>query len=93
MAVGLPVVAANSTGSQSLVTEGITGRLIRPGAIHAFADALDFYCQDREARLAAGRAGAAVASHYGWDEVNQELVEAYIRTIRQHAKGGLPKGW
>jgi glycosyltransferase involved in cell wall biosynthesis len=91
MAVGLPVVAANSTGSQSLVTDGVTGRLIRAGAIHAFADALAHYCEDRDAREAAGRAGAAVASHYGWDEVNQELVEAYIRTIRQHAKGGLPK--
>jgi glycosyltransferase involved in cell wall biosynthesis len=91
MAVGLPVVAASATGSLSLVADGVTGRLIRPGAIHAFADALAHYCQDQEARLAAGRAGIAFAQHYGWDEVNQELVEAYIRTIRQHAKGGLPR--
>jgi glycosyltransferase involved in cell wall biosynthesis len=91
MAVGLPVVAASATGSLSLVSDGVTGRLVRPGAIYAFADALSYYCQDEEARLAAGRAGIAFAQHYGWDEVNQELVEAYIRTIRQHAKGGLPR--
>jgi len=40
MACGLPTVAARATGSESLVTEGVTGRLIRPGAISDFADAL-----------------------------------------------------
>jgi len=86
MAVGLPVVAAIATGSQSLVTDGVTGRLIRGGAIEAFADALAHYCQDEDARRAAGQAGARVASHYGWDEVNQQLVDAYIRVIRQHGR-------
>jgi phosphatidylinositol alpha 1,6-mannosyltransferase len=86
MAVGLPVVAAIATGSQSLVTDGVTGRLIRGGAIEAFADALAHYCLDEEARRSAGQAGARVASHYGWDEVNQQLVDAYIRVIRQHGR-------
>lgn len=88
MAAGLPVVAAIATGSESLVTDGVTGRLIRPGAIDAFADALAHYCTDKEARLAAGRAGAGVSSHYGWDEVNQALVDAYLRIVRQRAGGG-----
>src|SRR3546814_3774196 len=74
-----------ATGSESLVTEGVTGRLIRPGAIDAFADALACYCTDEEARLAAGRAAAEVSGHYGWDEVNQALVVAYSRVIRQPA--------
>lgn len=87
MAVGLPVVAAIATGSQSLVADGVTGRLIRGGAIEAFADALSLYCRDTDARAAAGQAGAAVTQHYGWDEVNQELVDAYQRIIRQHAAG------
>ena len=88
MATGLPVVAAIATGSESLVTDGVTGRLIRPGAIDAFADALAHYCTDKDARLAAGRAGAEVSSHYGWDEVNQALVDAYLRIVRQRAGGG-----
>jgi glycosyltransferase involved in cell wall biosynthesis len=87
MAVGLPVVAAIATGSQSLVADGVTGRLIRGGAIEAFADALSLYCRDTDARTAAGQAGAAVTQHYGWDEVNHELVDAYQRIIRQHAAG------
>ena len=28
-----------------------------------------------------------MSQHYGWDEVNQELVDAYIRIIRQHYGG------
>ncbi|WP_380878949.1 sulfolipid synthase [Sphingomonas sp. DBB INV C78] len=83
MAAGLPVVAAIATGSQSLVNDGVTGRLVRPGAISAFADALQHYCEDKDARAAAGAAGRAASERYGWDAVNQELVEAYIRVIRQ----------
>jgi phosphatidylinositol alpha 1,6-mannosyltransferase len=88
MAAGLPVVAAIATGSQSLVTDGVTGRLVRPGACDRFCDALAHYCQDEEARVAAGAAGEMVSRHYGWDEVNQELIDAYIRVIRQHSEGG-----
>src|SRR3546814_16269517 len=87
MACGLPTVAARATGSESLVTDGVTGRLIRPGAIDAFADALAHYCRDEEARIAAGSAGAEVSSHYGWDEVNQALVDAYPRNLPKPAAG------
>jgi glycosyltransferase involved in cell wall biosynthesis len=87
MAVGLPVVAAIATGSLSLVTDGVTGRLIRGGAIEAFADALGHYCKDEGARRSAGAAGARVAQHYGWDEINHALVDSYLRVIRQHSAG------
>jgi glycosyltransferase involved in cell wall biosynthesis len=89
MAAGLPVVAAAATGSQSLVADGVSGRLVRAGAIHAFADALAHYCTNREAREAAGRAGAAASARYGWDEVNRALVDGYLRVIRQR-EGGVP---
>jgi glycosyltransferase involved in cell wall biosynthesis len=92
MAVGLPVVAAIATGSQNLVADGVTGRLIRGGAVEAFADALAHYCRDGEARAAAGQAGKLAASHYGWDEVNQQLVDGYLRVIRQRSAGArLPR--
>ncbi len=87
MACALPVVAAIATGSQSLVTDGVTGRLIRAGAIDGFADALALYCQDADARRKAGQAGLEVSRRYGWDQVNQALVDGYIRTIRQRAAG------
>lgn len=83
MAAGLPVVAARATGSQSLVVDGVTGRLVRPGAIEAFADALQLYCEDEIARTAAGVAGCAASERYGWDQVNQALVDGYLRVVRQ----------
>jgi phosphatidylinositol alpha 1,6-mannosyltransferase len=88
MAAGLPVVAARATGSESLVEDNVTGRLIRPGAHDAFCEALAYYCTDADARAAAGRAGEAASRHYGWDEVNQALVDSYLRVIRQHRGGG-----
>jgi phosphatidylinositol alpha 1,6-mannosyltransferase len=88
MAAGLPVVAASATGSQSLVDDGVTGRLVRPGACDKFCEALAYYCRDAEARHAAGKAGCEASRRYGWDEVNQELVDSYVRVIRQHNEGG-----
>ena len=88
MAAGLPVVAARATGSESLVTDGLTGRLVRPGACDQFCEALSHYCSDEESRHAAGRAGCEASKRYGWDEINHELIDAYIRIIRQHQSGG-----
>jgi glycosyltransferase involved in cell wall biosynthesis len=85
MACGLPVVAAIATGSQSLVKDGESGRLIRPGGTSAFADALQHYCEDRAARDAAGLAGERAADRYGWDRVNQALLDTYLRVLRQRS--------
>ncbi|MGK2911900.1 MAG: glycosyltransferase family 4 protein [Sphingobium sp.] len=89
MACALPTVAARATGSESLVTDKVTGRLIRPGAISQFADALQHYCIDAESRTRAGEAGRAQAEHYGWDQVNQALVDTYVRVIHQRQRGAL----
>ncbi|WP_340264993.1 glycosyltransferase family 4 protein [Sphingobium mellinum] len=91
MACGLPTVAARATGSESLVRDGATGRLIRPGAIGAFADALAHYCADAQVRADAGAAAMADAERYGWDQVNQALVDTYLRVVRQRAHGTLPR--
>lgn len=90
MACGLPVVAARATGSLSLVDDGVTGRLIRPGANEQMAQALQAYCEDLEARAAAGAAGRAISERYSWDAVNQALVDGYLRIIRHRERGGHP---
>ncbi|KRB86501.1 glycosyl transferase family 1 [Sphingomonas sp. Root710] len=87
MAACLPVVAARATGSESLIDDGITGRLIQPGRTHAFADALQTYCEDAGLRRSIGEAGLKSSERYGWDQVNQELVDSYIRIVRQHQAG------
>ena len=87
MAAQLPVVAARATGSESLIEDGVTGRLIQPGRTHAFADALQHYCEDADLRRRVGEAGLKSSARYGWDQVNQELVDSYVRVVRQHRAG------
>jgi glycosyltransferase involved in cell wall biosynthesis len=85
MACGLPVVAAAATGSQNLVDHGKSGRLIRPGAVHQFAEALRGYVEDPKLRAAHGKAGARRAEAFSWDQINQVVADTYLRLIRQKA--------
>ncbi len=85
MACGRPVVAAAATGSESLVDDGASGRLVRPGAIHAFAEALRAYVESDELRVAHGAAGAARSQEFSWDRINQAVADTYLRLIRQKA--------
>ncbi len=85
MASGLPVVAAKATGSQSLVEDKVSGRLIAPGAINQFADALQAYCLDKDFRAQHGAAGAHRSLDFSWDAINQTVADTYIRLIRQRA--------
>jgi len=83
MASGLPVVAAAATGSQNLVANGRSGRLIRPGAVHQFAEALAAYVEDAALRRAHGEAGERRSRDFSWDQINQVVADTYIRLIRQ----------
>jgi phosphatidylinositol alpha 1,6-mannosyltransferase len=82
MACGLPVVAAEATGSQSLVNDRASGRLIRPGAVHQFAEALREYVQQPELRALHGATGEARAHDFSWDAINQTVADTYLRLIR-----------
>lgn len=83
MACGLPVVAAAATGSESLVDDHVSGRLIRPGAVHTFAEALKAYVEDPALRARHGKAGEARALDFSWDRINQAVADTYLRLIRQ----------
>lgn len=83
MACGLPVVAAEATGSESLVENHVNGRLVRPGAIHSFAEALRGYLVDPALRAAHGQAGERRSLDFAWDRINQAVADTYLRLIRQ----------
>ena len=85
MACGVPVVAAAATGSQNLVDDGQSGRLIAPGAVHAFAEALRAYALDPKLRQRHGQAGEARSRDFSWDQINQVVAETYLRLIRSKA--------
>lgn len=86
MACGLPVVAAAATGSESLVDDRVTGRLIRPGAIHQYADALHAYVTDAALRRRHGDAGEARSLEFSWDKINQVVADTYQRLVRAKAR-------
>ncbi len=92
MACGLPVVAAKATGSQSLVVDKVSGRLITPGAINQYADALQAYCTDPILRAKHGDAGERRSLEYSWDAINQTVADTYLRLIRQRAARSIMAG-
>ena len=79
MASGLPVVAARATGASSLVEDGVTGHLVPPRDIAAYADALGPYCTDANLRRMHGDAGERAARAYSWDAINAVVAETYLR--------------
>jgi glycosyltransferase involved in cell wall biosynthesis len=86
MACRLPVVAAAATGSQSLVDDHVSGRLIPPGAIHQFAEALKAYIEDPALRASNGLAGENRALDFSWDRINQDVADTYLRLVRQRLR-------
>lgn len=81
MACRLPVLAARATGSESLVADGVTGQLVTPGAINAFADALEAYCRDPALIEKHGEAGLQASRVYDWDRINQAVLDTYLRIL------------
>ena len=88
MACGLPVVVAAATGSESLVNNHDSGRLIRPGAVHQFAEALRGYIENPDLRARHGAAGEVRAQDFSWDRINQAVADTYLRLVRRK---GLPR--
>ena len=86
MACALPVVAAAATGSESLVDDRVSGRLISPGAVRQFAEALRCYVEDPELRARHGQAGERRAQDFSWDSINQAVADTYLRLVRHKAR-------
>ena len=86
MACGLPVVAAQATGSESLVSDNVSGRLITPGAIELFAEALKQYAECPDLRSRHGSAGEARSLDFSWVRINKTVVDTYLRLIDQRAR-------
>ena len=83
MACGVPVVAAQATGSSGLLADGRTGRLMPPGDAAGFADALEAYCRDPALAAAHGAAAAQDAEPYDWEAINLSVAEHYLRLLAE----------
>ncbi|MGJ3649636.1 glycosyltransferase family 4 protein [Sphingomonas sp. GlSt437] len=85
MAAGVPVVAARATGSVDLVDDGVTGFLVPPTDVTAYADAIQRLIEDPALRTAAGRAGHVAAQPYVWDKVNAAVLDEYLALMASRA--------
>ena len=81
MACAVPVVAAVSTGSTSLVRDGENGILVNPSDIEGFADALVAYALGPDLRHKHGEAGVAFARTMDWDTINSAVIRTYRHAI------------
>lgn len=86
LASGVPVVAAIASGSTCIIDDGVTGRLVPHADVTGFADALERYLTDHEARRAAGAAGLVAAKAYDWDAINGAVLDRYLEIITTHAR-------
>ncbi|QNA83589.1 glycosyltransferase family 1 protein [Sphingomonas sp. So64.6b] len=84
MAAAVPVVAARATGAVDLIEDGVTGYLVPPRDVSAYADAIARLVQNDEARRAAGAAGHARAAAYQWDAINQTMIDTYLEVMKRH---------
>lgn len=84
MAAGVPVVAAHATGAVDLVEPGVTGFLVPPQNVVAYADAIQRLAEDPALRAAAGAAGHARVRGYEWDRVNAAMMAAYQALLARH---------
>ncbi|MGL6043977.1 MAG: glycosyltransferase family 4 protein, partial [Sandaracinobacteroides sp.] len=78
MACAVPPVAAQATGASSLVADGVSGRLVQPGDVGAFADALEAYVRDPDLRARHGAESFRRAQAFDWDAINDAVIDRYL---------------
>jgi len=81
MACALPVVAAEASGTTSLVRNGWTGMLAEGAEPEEFADAIALYAADPELRRRHGQACLEMAKVMDWDTINSAVVRVYMHAI------------
>jgi glycosyltransferase involved in cell wall biosynthesis len=75
MAVGLPSVVTNISGSQDLVLDGETGFIVEPGDEEAMADALVGLLEEPEARQKFRQAALNRSEAFSWDRISRRYLE------------------
>ncbi len=86
MAAGVPVVAARASGAIGLIEDGVTGFLVPPTDIGAYADAIGRIVTEPGLRAAMGLAGHAKAAGYRWDSINETVLDAYLEVMARRCR-------
>jgi D-inositol-3-phosphate glycosyltransferase len=76
-ATGTPVLASAVGGLRSVVTDGVSGRLVRGHDPQVWADAIAALLADTAARETLGRAARRHAERFGWDGAAEQVLKVY----------------
>jgi phosphatidylinositol alpha 1,6-mannosyltransferase len=74
---GLPAVVADATGSNALVSDGLTGYLAPPRLSSAFLERVETLVKDRGLREKMGSAARESAKAYEWDAILGQIASCY----------------
>ncbi len=92
MASGKPVIASNLPGLRSVVDEGVTGLLAKPGDVEDLTEKLDSILSHPELMLKMGIEGRKkVEARYAWHNIGV-LLERLYREVLEHPVPSQSKG-
>lgn len=84
MAAGLPVIATRVGGNPELITDQVTGLLVRPGDVQGLADAMCGLLQYPDRAKAMGRrARESVRKNFSFDEMATVTQRIYIEHLER----------
>lgn len=86
MVAGLPVVATDVPGTRTLVVDGGTGLLVRPGDVEGLARALHRIRSEPELAARLGRAGRERVER----RFDERLVTDRVLAVYEHLRAGAP---
>ncbi|QDT31874.1 glycosyltransferase [Thalassoglobus polymorphus] len=84
MLMQLPVIATDVEGVADLITNGVSGCIVKPGSVKELRTAMqDFLADDTTAQEMAKKAKAVVVKEFTWDRVAREYDQLYQSLIEK----------
>lgn len=85
MAAGTAVVASDTPGYASVITDGVNGRLVPVGDSGALADALGSLLDSPDTRRSLAEGGTAEVTRYDWPVVTAQIRDLYEDVLSNKA--------
>ena len=85
MASGMPIIASDFPSNRRFVEKYSLGKLVPPGDVSAFVDAILDQLKDRKGSIEISQRGVEIArQNYQWKNEAKRLVEFYRKLLNEH---------
>lgn len=84
MAAGIPIICSKNSGVDGLFVDGESGLSVDHKRPEALQDALEKLIQDKQKRLAMGKAGQEVVLKYTWPKVVKKYHSVYEQAVQNY---------